>query len=500
VGWTPPGSDYAFADEAVAWCAFVGMELDDWQQYLLREMLAERPARPEDGETPGFRWAARTAAMVISRQNGKGKVTHTAHEVATADKHFARMRHLCGSHRELRRRLLPISPRTGESKSFSFGNGEAAIELAEDPSVDLPPTIEFRTRTGRLGRGFSGDLLVFDEATFVSAAQANALVPTMSAKPNPQLIYAGSAVDAREHPEGETLTRVRNRALAGGEPSLFYAEWSAEGSDPDKVDVHDEQAIAQANPALGYRLTWPSIEGERPDLTRRGFAVERMSVGDWPVVHTAEAGVLDYDRWQTLAVPATEPLTDPVCIGVDSNPLRTMTTIAVAGWTPSRRLVVEVVERRSGTTWVVDRLLELVARWDPCAIVLDAKGSTAALLPKIRKANLDPAVTTYLELVEACSGWVDKLNDGVLGHRGDPRLDDAVRTAQRRGASDQMLFARAKGGEDIAPLMAGALAGWGLERFGDPPPAVGLPASDPLDDRSPAGAVVGLSDLATIGF
>lgn len=483
------------------------MELDPWQQWLLRELLAERPARPEDGEEPGYLWAARTAAMVVARQNGKGKVlearelvelyllktsltTHTAHEAATADKHFTRMRQLCNSHRELRRRLLPVSARTGESASFSFGNGEWLIKLADGPAI------EFRTRTGKSGRGFSGDLLVFDEAMYVSAAQANALVPTMSAKPNPQLIYAGSAVDTQEHPEGETLTRVRNRALAGGDPSLFYAEWSMEGEDPDKVDVHDEAGIAQANPALGYRLTWPSIEGERPNLTRRGFAVERQGVGAWPVEKGPDEGVLDYARWGTLAEHA-QPLTDPVSLAIDTNPLRSSTSIMVVGWTPTGRAMAEVIERRSGTGWVVERLRSLIAKWDPCAVGMDSKGPAASLLPDLRKAGIEPAVTTYSELVEACSRWTDALNEGVLAHRDDPRLNDAVRTAQKRGTTDQTLFARAKGGEDITPLVGGAIALWALERFGDAPPAPAVPRSLPRADD--AGSLPG-AGVHTIGF
>jgi len=486
------------------------MELYPWQQWLLREMLAERQARPEDGEAPGYRWAARTAAMLVPRQNGKGKVlearelvelyllgtgltTHTAHEAATADKHFARMRALCSSHRELRRRLKPISARTGESESFSFGNGEWSIQLVG--TDDSPgPTIEFRTRTGKGGRGFSGDLLVFDEAMYVSAAQANALVPTMSAKPNPQLIYAASAVDTQEHPDGATLGRVRARAIAGGDRSLLYADWSAEGDDPETVDVYDEQAIAQANPSLGYGMTWTAIDGERPDLTRRGFAVERMGVGAWPADRGPDEGALDYQRWLTL-VEHDEPLTDPVALAVDTNPLRSSTSIVVVGWTPSGRALAEVIERRSGTGWVVERLKQLTARWDPCAVGMDSKGPAASLLPDLRKAGIEPFVTTYAELIEACSRWTDALNDSQLAHRDDPRLNDAVRTVQRRGTTDQTLFARAKGGEDITPLVAGAIARLALERFGDAPPAPPAPRSLP----SAAGDLP-TTGVATIGF
>lgn len=505
--WTPPGADYGLGEDAVAWCESVGMRLDPWQAWSLRMLLGERPADEDDGEGPPLRWAAGTAGLIVPRQNGKGTVleareavalyllgdelvVHSAHEASTAGKHFARLRRLFESHRDLRKQLLPGDP----SRSFRFANGEQAIRLRNGSAI------EFRTRTKSGGRGFSGDLVVFDEAMYAPAAQVNALRPTMAARPNPQLIYAASAVDVSEHPDGLTLTRVRNRALAGDDPSLAYLEWSAPGDDPEAFDVHDDEALAAANPALGYRLSWSGIDDERSDMTRRGFAVERAGVGAWPVEQQAAGGVLDFDRWQTLAIAPEEPLTDPVCIGVDTNPLRSSTTITVAGWTPQRRACVEVVDRRSGTGWVVERLLGLVARWDPCAIVLDSKGPAAALLPELRKAGIEPAVTTYAELVEACSGWVDKLNDGVLGHREDPRLDDAVRTAQRRGTSDQMLFARAKGGEDITPLVGGALAVWGLECFGDPPPAPGLPGVDLLDDQAPERALAGATDLATIGF
>ena len=86
----------------------------------------------------------------------------------------------------------------------------------------------FKTRTKKLGRGFSPQLVVLDESMFLEEEAMMALRPTLSAQPNPQLWFTGSAglEDAFE------FGRVRSRAinaLSTGEldPYLFFAEWSA---------------------------------------------------------------------------------------------------------------------------------------------------------------------------------------------------------------------------------------------------------------------------------
>lgn len=502
--WTPAAARHDSGQEAVELAAYAGLHLDPAQQLVLHHGCAER----DDGS-----WASFEVAVVEARQNGKGailearelaglylfgerRIVHTAHRFDTAVEHFQRLLQLIESQPDLEAKVLKVVR----------SHGEEGIRLRTGQELRI------RTRSGGGARGFGGDLVVADEDMYFSSAQVNALMPILSTRPNPQLWYFGSAVNAAEHEHGATKTRVRNRALAGGDQRLTYLEWSPDATSPDDVDASDPHVWAQANPALGRRISHEYVAAEQRSMTKRGFAVERLSIGDWPDLDAeASPGVHDVTKWTALATPGAVP-TDPVALAIDTNPIRTWSTITAAAWSPTRRLLVQVVERRAGTDWVVDRAVELVSRWDPCALVVDEKGPAGSLVKPLQAAGLDPAVTTFGDVVDASSAWYDAIEaavtdggaqpDGALAHLGDPLLDDAVRAAQLRGG-DRVLYARGKGGkggEDISPMVSALLAAWGLRRFGDPPPAAGLPGADLLGDQAPNGDPVGAHDLATIGF
>src|SRR5205814_2240169 len=102
-----------------------------------------------------------------------------------------------------------------------------------------------------------------------------ALLPTLSARPDPQVWYTSTAGG----PDSEQLGRVRARGVAGGDPSLAFLEWSV---DPDAYDPADPVEWARANPGMGIRIQRDYIERERAALGTHAFARERLSVGDYP--------------------------------------------------------------------------------------------------------------------------------------------------------------------------------------------------------------------------
>jgi hypothetical protein len=64
VSHVPPAATSA-GEEAVELAAMAGIELDPWQELVLRESLGERE---------GGKWAAFEVGLIVPRQNGKGTV------------------------------------------------------------------------------------------------------------------------------------------------------------------------------------------------------------------------------------------------------------------------------------------------------------------------------------------------------------------------------------------------------------------------------------------
>jgi phage terminase large subunit-like protein len=187
--------------EACELAAMAGLTLDPWQAFVLEHALGERA----DGS-----WAAFEVGMIVPRQNGKGSVLearelaglfllgerliiHSAHQFDTSLEAFRRLLTLIEGAPELERLV----------KRVSRSHGEEGIELMSGQRV------RFRTRTKGGGRGFTGDCLILDEAMILPESAHGALLPTLSARENPQVWYAGSAVDQLVHEHGVVLSRPR---------------------------------------------------------------------------------------------------------------------------------------------------------------------------------------------------------------------------------------------------------------------------------------------------
>jgi hypothetical protein len=440
-------------------CALAGLHLDPWQQWVLTSSLGERA----DGK-----WAAFEVGMVVPRQNGKGStlegreltglfvigeerlIIHSAHEQATSSEHQRRLLELIESVPEFDQKVVR-APK---------GKGMEAIELRDGSRI------LFKTRTGGGGRGFTGDLVVMDEAMILPTKTIGTLVPTMAARSkegNPQLWYAGSAVDQDSMEHGVSLARVRERAL-NGTPRLMYVEWSIEGDDPSNVPRNirnNPAAWAQANPGLGLRITAEHVGLEANGaMGPREFAVERLGVGDWPSTADDEH-VIDPEVW--AARMGSSAPGDELVIAFDVRPDRSSSSIAAAWKRDDGRGHLTLIDRRPGTGWLVDRLVDLKADRHPLAVICDRRSPAGALLTEFDNAGVDVEAVDVAEVVQACGVFFDLVDQDRMRHTYNEDLDAAVRGAAKRNLGDAWAWSRKSSGVDIAPLVAGTLALWKLQ-------------------------------------
>jgi hypothetical protein len=440
---TGPRFPSSAGDEAIDLAAHAGLHLDPWQQFVLRESLGEKP----DGG-----WAAPEVGLIVSRQNGKGAVIaartlaglflfdeqlilHTAHLYPTASEGFDRLKDYITGTPDLMKRV----------KTVRTSHGEEGIILKSGQRV------RFLARTKGSGRGFSADVVFIDEAMYLDDRHISALLPTTAARPNPQIWYTGSAGTY----ESVVLGRVHRRGRAG-DSSLCYMEWSIDeneyAANPDLAD--DPQVWAQANPGVGYRQTIQALSTFRRSLGRDGFAREFLAVGDYPPEPLEGESPLA-EAWR-LCLDETSTTDGPVAFGVDMTLDRGKTSIGVAD--SSGHL--ELVENRSGSGWVVERVKQLRESWQ-APVFIDPGGPAGSLIADFEKAGVPIETVTAREFAQACGN----LNDAVLAkqvrHIGEPRLTDAVINAVQRKLADAWVWERRTTG-DSSPLLAVTLARHGV--------------------------------------
>ena len=449
----PPGRPHPLGDAALKLVAEAGIVLDAWQERVFRASLLRN----------GSKWAAMEVGLVLPRQNGKN-VLLEARELAGlfvfGERLLIHSAHLAATSLEAFRRLSALIESNdwlmAEVKRVWRGAGKESIELKNGNRI------EFKTRTGASGRGFSGDFVAFDEAMIFPDDSLGAIFPVISARPDPQMWYTGSAVDRLVHDNGLVLARVRERGLAGDDASLAYFEWSLGYGSPEEIPrevMLDDQAWAAANPALGIRISTDYIVKEQRSLPDRIFAVERLGVGDWPDID-ADRAMIDLDQWEELKDPFSKMVDAPV-FAFDVTPDRSRSSIAACGRREDGALHIELVEWRPGTGWLGSRLLELAGRYSNQSVICDGSGPAGSLIPELERAEMHVTAVTAREHARACGLIYDAVEDRTLRHLGQDPLDSAIKGAITRPLGEAWAWSRRNSAVDISPLVACTLALWG---------------------------------------
>lgn len=471
-----PPAPYSSGPEFIELAASAGLILDPWQGRDMTIGLGER----EDGK-----WASFQVTEIVPRQNGKDGIAealglgwlfltgerligHSAHEYKTAMEAFRRLVALITNTDDLRRQV----------KRIAQANGEEAIELLNGNRM------RFLARSKGAGRGFSFDKLLWNEAYALVAAQVDATLPALSARPNPQLWLMSSP--PLDPGTGEALFRARNAALAGT-PGMTYIDYGADFTldqigpcrsgrcthrpTEDGCILDDLALRASANPAYPHRISDEAIDRERATMDPAGFARERL--GAWPPDLSAGYTVITKAQWERLEmdpVAAAEMAGQPA-LAVDVSPRAAgpvRSTISAAYRTTGGVLVVEVLLSGPGSAWVPQALAILAGKWKPCAVVVDTGGPAGSIAADVAASGVEFVSMTGRDVAAAFGMIYDAAtseNPGerIVAHVGQPELSLALRGAGTRTVGDGgTAWDRRTAATDITSLVSATHALWGL--------------------------------------
>jgi len=165
-------------------------------------------------------------------------------------------------------------------------------------------------------------------------------------------------------------------------------------------------------------------------------------------------------------------------LSVGSGRSFTGTTIAAAGRRSDGLIHITLVERRqSAGGWVIPRLLELIARWKPCAVVIDEGSPASSLATEANEAGIELTPISTRAVAAAAGAFYDGIagrpavdpetgepgrDPRVIRYRDQPELTAAVAAAVKRNLAGQWAWDQMAATVDISPLIAVSNALWGF--------------------------------------
>lgn len=431
--------------EVAEFADMIGEPLLPWQRWLVIHALELNP----DGN-----YRFRVVLVLVARQNGKSSIKRTVS--------------LWRLYMDGARLALGVAQDVTQAREqwqmaldTIHGCPDLAAEL--DGVRRVNGDISFRLHSGarykiaaanrKAGRGLSVDELNIDELREQRSWDAwSALSKTTMARVNGQTWAMSNAGDD----ESVVLNQLRDAALAGRDPSIGLFEWSG----PDRCELDDWKAIAQANPGLGYTVSAAAIRSslgtDPPNVFRTEVLCQRVDQLD---------GAVDLAAWKACADPAGTLVGRQLAACFDVAEDGQHATLAAAAVLPDGRARVHLVRAWKSTEAARAALPAALEDLRPAVVAWYPTGPGGAFAPMLRPpkgeklpGRIESVELTGGKVAEACQGLADLATARRVLHPADPLLDAHIAGAQKVPAADGWRFVRRGAGHvDAAYAAAGAV-------------------------------------------
>lgn len=410
---------------AIDFNRYAGTPFLPWQEWLAIHALETLP----DG-----RYRFRVVLVIVARQNGKSTwkrgitafrmvldgarlVVGLAQEVATARDQWQQTLDVLQDHPELS--TLVQSVKTGNAgQSFTLGDGATYLVKASNR---------------RAARGLAEVAEVnFDELREQTRWDTWAAVSkTTTANRLGMLVAMSNAGDATS----VVLNQLREVGLAELDPSVGIFEWSA----PEGCALDDWQAIAQANPSLGYEIhadaIRTSLATDPPNLYRTEVLCQRVD---------ALEDVADRDAWEATKDARgklSSVARDKLAVCFDAAEGGTHATLVGAAVLPDGRIRTHVLKAWRTAAAAHRELGPLLDKLQPGAVAWYPNGPGAEFRPVFEgRDGVIPLAGAKQSA--ACQGLIGLIKARRIVHPGDPLQTAHVLGVRKLPTGDGYRFVR----------------------------------------------------------
>ena len=323
------------------------------------------------------------------------------------------------------------------------GVGNEGIDFLTGSTVRIIGSSE------QAGHGITSTGLAVIDESFADRdnRREQALSPSMATVPDAQTWNVSTAGTDESVFLRRKIEMGRDAAESGRNTGIAYFEWSI----PLDEDIDDPEVWWEFMPALGWTISPAKVAHDRETMTDGDF---RRSWGNqWT---TTSERAIPSELWERVrsdvAVPSgrrrlcveVQPDRDGACV------------VGFAGG------VVELVERRPGTSWVVDVVAPLALNFS-APVVVDGTGPAASLIPDLERAGVSLVKLGAREVTQACAAFYDAVAEQRILVRRHEAFDMAADAVVKRKSGDSWLWSRRAGRVDVTPIMAASLVSWNAD-------------------------------------
>ena len=442
-GWVEPLQASAAAGretllaEAEECAQHLGVELWGWQRHVLSVALE----REDD------RWARHRVIIQVCRQTGKSTLLATrmilgllrGERMALAAQRRSAATDLWDLIVDT---ILEVMPADKVRARRSFGKERVYVTTAYGRA-----SLEVITASKTAARARTFDVLVIDEAAFISTEFLAAIRPTRLTAESPQFWFVSSAGD-----DGALAWRNELAAAerAGDDVAVF--RWGASPDDDWASEDVWRRAIPTIEQPGGVQLE--ALREDWEALTTQDFAREYLSIGS-----TDKPAAIPLADWRACHAEVGQiPIGMGTHLGIDVAPDGSSAAIAAAWRDQQQQLCGALLISGIGDNWLPGKLTETIRRFRPGAIVLDHFCPARHLVEPLQRGG-QPVITTQTWAYSAaCASLAQLCADRTIRIDVAPDLEAAQAAAQRRPIGRAWGIGRRPGGQPTQPLVALALA------------------------------------------
>jgi hypothetical protein len=463
--------------------AALGRPLQPWQRQVADVALEVLP----DGS-----WAYRRIVVHVQRRAGKTTLILPVSLHRTLIRHLARTWFTAQKRQDARDTWMECAELVKASPLADLivtrrSNGSEALTSPTGSTFRV-----FAPNEDGL-HGKSSEIVTVDEGWAFDAAEAAALeqavVPTFGTTGGQLWLPSTAGTAASTYYRGQ-VDRGRASVEAGSRSGVAHFEWSVTQPVRERAENVLTEAHRRPGGARAAYETDPALETEvrsvvdlvllahpgaylRPNTVLD--AALDMAPGEFlraygNVWTRTDDRVIPEHVWALGLTRDLEPPAGRIALALDVAPDRSHGAVAAA-WRDGATPAVDVLDARTGSSWLVERVEELAARWRADEVGVDAAGPALDIADALeRRGRVKVRRYGGREYVAACSGFLASVDAGMLRHRGSPDLDTAVANAAQRPLGDGgWAWSRRGSSGSIAPLVAATVALWTFDHAPDPP-------------------------------